>query len=512
MLTKGQKLKVQISSLAPGGEGVSKDYGKPIFINRVAPGDQVEIELFDVRKDFARGHVVAIINPSNERTTPACKLFRVCGGCQWQHITYASQLKAKEDIVRQAIKHIGGINPDLIKPVIEAEQVLFYRNKAQFPVRHPKGKSRILAGYFKQDSHELVNIKHCPVQPELMDRILQTVKSSCESNQINAYDEVKHKGLLRHINIRLSVSKREALVILVVNEHEFIQRQDAVQGRSSPTGVAYEQPLRTKLNLIAGEIMRHIPEVVGVSVNFNPDSSNKILGNTTECLAGKSFIEEVLKSTRCDLPSELRAGISFRFSASSFFQVHSDQAVKLLEVIFDSARFREAEPFGQKKLFIVDAYAGVGAIALWLSPLAHKVVAIEESPDAVADGRFNVESNSALPGNVEFRLGQVESVLSDMVSSKEKPDILVLDPPRKGASPEALSTILKLAPEKIIYVSCNPATLARDLKILEKSGLGGTEQSQQECYRHGYKTIQIQPVDLFPQTYHVESVAVLEKM
>lgn len=511
MLFKGQNLKVRISSLVPGGEGISKDYGKPIFINRVAPGDEVQIELFDVRKDFAKGRVLTVITPSEERATPPCKLFKACGGCQWQHLTYSAQVKAKENIVRQAVAHIGGIDPALIKPVIQAEQILHYRNKAQFPVRHPKGSNRILAGYFQQDSHELVNIKHCPVQPELMDLILQTVKSACEHNQITAYDEANHRGLLRHINIRLAPSTGEALVVLVINKNGWTQSKEDSKHGSHPTSTAYQQTLRTKLGLIAKEIMADIPEVKGVLVNFNPHKSNRILGETTECLAGKSFIEEVLKTTRCDLPSELRAGIHFRLSASSFFQVHSDQTVKLLEVIFDSAIPNRKEICGKEKLFIVDAYAGVGAIALWLSPLAQKVVAIEESPTAVADGTFNVESNSALRNNVEFRLGQVESLLSAMVSSNERPDLLVLDPPRKGANPEALSAVLKLAPAKIIYVSCNPATLARDLKILENRGLAETNQNQEECYRYGYKTIQIQPVDLFPQTYHIESVVVLEK-
>lgn len=491
-LSKGQRHTVTIESLAPGGEGVAKSLGPPVFINRVAPGDVVEIELFDVRKDFAKAKVHRLITPSKHRNEPPCPVFKVCGGCQWQHLSYDYQLTAKEDIVKQALKHIGKLDSEIVKPIIGAQHPLNYRNKAQFPVKHPHGSDRILAGYYRQDSHELVNIKHCPVQPEPMDHLLDLVKNICEEHGISAYDERSHKGLLRHINIRHSFAHNKLLLTLVLNASA--SSADDFQNLK-----CYDQVVGA-----AQALKDAIPDLIGISINLNNQRGNKILGDLTFAIEGSDRIQEILRTEQADFPEKLREGLKFDLSSSSFFQVNTEQAVKLLE-----QAYLPISQMNRKDLRIIDAYAGVGAISLWLSPLASKVIAIEEHPAAVNDGRQNAKLNEI--ENVEFREGKVEDVLIELRNEQAHIDVIVVDPPRKGMSPEVVESLLWAEPELIVYVSCNPATLARDLKLLEE-GLTKTTESEDKQVFVGYKTKQVQPVDLFPQTFHVESVSILERL
>ncbi|HEY9778140.1 MAG TPA: 23S rRNA (uracil(1939)-C(5))-methyltransferase RlmD [Planktothrix sp.] len=488
-LMRGQRVTVRIAELTPTGSGVSKELGMPVFIDMVAPGDLAEVELFDVRKDFARGKLVNLLEPSPERAEPPCPLFKVCGGCQWQHLSYEAQLHAKTGIVRQAVQHMGGLDPALVRDTLAA-QPLHYRNKVQFPVRNPQNSQRILAGYFKKDSHELVNVKFCPIQPEVLDRMLAVSKEVLERHKIWAYDEGTGKGTLRHINARTSFDSGEVLVTLVIN-----------MGADSRDEFN-RSPLGKRLTEAADEIMAEEPSIVGVCVNLNTQAGNRILGDQTYLLAGKSSIEECLKSSRDDYPEKLRQGLKFPLSSTSFFQVNSTQAVTLLEVVFDQAR---ELLHGVDQPLIVDAFSGVGAIAFWLSPLAKEIVAIEEHVLAVEDGRRTAQNNKI--DNVRFVPGTVESVLPDLLSQGRRPHLIVVDPPRKGLSPTVVQALLESG-SNIIYVSCNPSTLARDLKILT----GGCGPDQSNGATIGYKTRQIQPVDLFPQTYHVETVTTLERL
>ncbi len=247
-----------------------------------------------------------------------------------------------------------------------------------------------------------------------------------------------------------------------------------------------------------------IPDLIGISINLNNQRGNKILGDLTFALEGSDRIQEILRTEEADFPEKLREGLKFDLSSSSFFQVNTEQAVKLLE-----QAYLPISQMNRKDLRIIDAYAGVGAISLWLSPLASKVIAIEEHPAAVNDGRQNAKLNEI--ENVEFREGKVEDVLIELRNEQAHIDVIVVDPPRKGMSPEVVESLLWAEPELIVYVSCNPATLARDLKLLEE-GLTKTTESEDKQVFVGYKTKQVQPVDLFPQTFHVESVSILERL
>jgi 23S rRNA (uracil1939-C5)-methyltransferase len=478
-LRKGQLLTVSIQSLAAGGEGVSRDCGMPIFVNRTAPGDAVEVRLFDVRKDFARAEVVSVLAPSPVRAEPPCKIFKICGGCQWQHIGYADQLEAKADIVRQAIKHIGRLDPQLVKPTIAAEQPLFYRNKVQFPVGVVPSTGRILAGYYKQNSHELVNIKHCPVQPEPLDRALGITKECLEREQLSAYDESTHTGLIRHIAQRYSFSGDQVLVTIIINA-------------KSPLPTALEQ----KLKRVANSLMSSMPEVIGVCLNFNSSKGNRILGDVTHCLAGEQFILEKLRSHLPNAPEQLKKGLDFRLSSTSFFQVNSIQAEVLLDQVLlavTGTTSDDGQELNIKVPYLIDAYAGVGTMASWLASVADRILAIEEMGSSVIDGKINLALNGLT--NVEFVQSKVEVEAPKLVAAGITADVVVVDPPRKGIDPLGLEALVKLAAKRIVYVSCNPATLARDLRLLQD---------------RGYVTRRIQPIDMFPQTFHIECVSVLE--
>ena len=474
-LSKNQKLISRIESIAAGGQGVCKHEGLPIFVDRGVPGDLAELELYDVRKDFAHAKILRVVEPSEMRRESPCKLFKVCGGCQWQHIKYDGQLELKTDIVRQVIQRIAGLDPSVVRPAMAAENSLYYRNKVQFPVSQPLNSSRILAGYFKEGSHELVNIKHCPVQPAMLDEMLERAKDAAELANLTAYDEKTHIGLIRHFFFRHSAFFDNALLTVVLNAR--VDQMPQLQGR---------------LKVFAREMERD--ELVGICVNFNPIRGNRILGDKTVCLSGQDFIVEKLQSTHANAPDLLKSGLEFKLSPASFFQVNSAQAVALMDLVLDAVLLQSANLEGGKVPLIVDAYAGVATIAQWVAPLAQKVIAIEEIHAAVEDAKEILLLNKL--DNVEMLEGSVELIFPQMLAEGAKPDIVILDPPRKGVDKSALEAVSAMSPEMIVYVSCNPATLARDLKIL--ADLNYTTQS-------------VQPVDLFPQTYHVESVSILRR-
>lgn len=472
-LYKRQKLVVDIESIAPGGEGVSKDQGIPIFISRSVPGDRLEVEIYDIRKTVAFAKPTSILAASANRCEPPCKLFKVCGGCQWQHISYEAQLQYKTEIVKQALKHIGKFSDAPVRNTIASATPFHYRNKVQYPVSHPANSARILAGYYREGSHELVNIKHCPIQPLLIDTVIAKLKELLEAASIKAYDEKTQSGLLRHIVCRISQASNQVLVALVVNA-----------GREQAGN------LQQSFLPIATGLMKTIPEVAGVCLNFNPHAGNRIMTMDSLCLQGSDHIEEILYSHLEGAPAILQAGLKFKLSPTSFFQVNSLQAESLLDLVLEQALAATPQP-----QLIIDAYAGVGTIAFWLAATAQKVIALEEAPSAVQDGRQNLLLNGI--GNVEMQEGTVETLLPELLAKNLQPDILVLDPPRKGVSPEAMASFLKLNSHRIIYVSCNPASLGRDLRLLVE---------------HGYKLTSVQPIDMFPQTYHVESVSLLERV
>jgi len=502
MLHKGKQIELKIESLAPGGEGVSKDVSVPVFINKAAPGDKLLVEIYDYRRTFAKGQLVKVIEPSEDRIEAPCKLFKVCGGCQWMHLNYDAQLKWKRAIIEQSLHHIGGhemgdLLTPLLLPTVPSNKQLGYRNKVQLPVRNPHDSKRLLAGYFETNSHNLVNIKHCPIQPSLLDDILAEIKTIAETHSIVAYDEKSGKGFLRHIQMRISEAKDEVLVTFVVN--------------------CNEKNMPLFMPTFADELMEKFSQIKGVCVNYNEAKGNRILGEQTACLAGQPFIEEILRTQKPDFPEILKEGLKFQLSPASFFQVNTEQALTLLELVAQEVKtFLEATP--NKNITLLDAYAGVGTIALWLAPFVSNVIAIESNIQAVKDGQTNQALNKI--SNVQFELAKVEDYLPTLLKNETSVQAIILDPPRQGLAPEVIETIIKLQPELIIYISCNPVTLARDLRLILSTSLVSLtspdaidSEKKNDCIKldSGYKVEKIVPVDLFPQTYHIESITVMKK-
>ena len=444
---------IYIESLAYEGEGVGHLGGKAVFVADSVPGDLLKIEITTQKKGFARGKIVEIIKPSELRIKPACALAKICGGCQWQHVDYNEQLRAKKKIVEDNFKRISNLDIS-VKEVIPSDCNLEYRCKVQYPVGQTKVSKRILAGYYEKGTHEIVNIKHCPVQPEIIDRITESIRKGAKELTLTAYNEKTKKGLLRHLVFRYSLSSKELLLIIVLNSNK----------------------IPHEIFELAKRIKEEFREITGILTNFNTSHTNIILGAETELVIGRDYIKEILESKK------------FKISAGSFFQVNPATAVKMFNTVRNIIEEKVKNPD------VLDVYAGVGTFAIWLKDIAKNITMIEEFPNAIRDARENIESNNAQ--NISIIEGNADSALQDLITNKAEFDVAILDPPRKGCSEIVLDAATRLTKKYIIYVSCNPSTLARDMQIF---------------YEKGFIPEFIQPVDMFCHTYHVESIAVLRK-
>lgn len=392
---------------------------------------------------------------------PRCPYFGTCGGCQLQHLAYDEQLILKLGMVKESLEKQGLAGID-VKPVLGMTDPWFYRNKMQFPIREQN--NRLQMGYFRAKTHEVVNIKECYIQDPFLTEIAQIARKIFEERDLSAYDEKTGKGLLRHFIGRSGFRTNEILLGIVVN------------GKGLPSGFTVADEIKKQERLMHRLATRHDdypeltkkPRIVGIVQNVNTNRGNMILGQHNTKLFGSSFMREKLGK------------YSFRVHLSSFFQVNPIQAEK----IYDLVR-RYADLAGTE--VVVDAYAGIGTIAFWLAGKAGSVIGIEEREEAVKDANENIRLNSLV--NITMKAGLIEKVFPKVA------DVVILDPPRGGCSDKALGSVIKSGARKIIYVSCNPETLARDLKTL--SAL--------------YKVELIQPVDMFPQTSHIEAVAKLSR-
>lgn len=449
-----ETLVVEIEKLSNLGYGIAKLDGYVIFVEGACPGDKVKIKLGKKNKNFANAKILEIVKPSEHRINPICPMQKVCGACQLQFIDYDYQLELKKQIVEDAMHSIYG-HPVEIKNVIPSPKIKEYRHKIQYPISETKDSKRILAGYYKPASHELINIKYCPIQPSYCDSIIEFIRKSAQECGISGYNEKKHSGDLRHVLIRTSAYNGKNLVILVVNSTKEFE----------------------KLRVLAQKIYTELENIAGVGVNFNSQKTNLILGKETKILFGNSFIEEKLTNK------------IFKVGAETFFQINPFTANNIFEYIKEYISKNFQTPL------ILDAYAGISTFGICLSDVAKKVVTVEEVK-ASTDLASKIIKENAIK-NVEIHNMDAGKFFEKELNTKGRTfDVTVLDPPRKGCSQESLDYAYKLTKNKIIYVSCNPATLARDLKYLTEKG----------C-----KVEFIQPFDMFPHTYHVESVAIISK-
>ncbi|WP_096187053.1 23S rRNA (uracil(1939)-C(5))-methyltransferase RlmD [Evansella halocellulosilytica] len=443
---KNQLIEVTFEDLTHDGAGVAKISGYPLFVPRALPGETGKIKVVKTKKNFGYGRLLEITEESQDRAEPPCPIFERCGGCQLQHLSYEGQLKQKEKYVREVLARIGGLTQVKVHPTIGMDEPWRYRNKAQVPVGEDRGK--IIAGFYAERSHRIVDMPSCAIQHELNDDVVQVVKKIAKKYGIRGYDDEKHKGTLRHIVSRHGKTTDELMVVLVTKGKE----------------------LPNKKNIIE-DIRNELPNVKSIVQNMNPKRTNVIFGDKTEVLWGTEVIHDYI------------GNIKFAISARSFYQVNPVQTKVLYEKALEYADLSGSET-------VIDAYCGIGTISLFLAKQAKKVLGVEIVPEAISDAKKNAKLNGI--ENVDFAVGEAEKVMPWWYAQGVRPEVVVVDPPRKGCDESLLETMVNMNPERIVYVSCNPSTLARDLKYLQANG---------------YETKEVQPVDMFPQTNHVECVS-----
>ena len=440
---------VNIEKITNLGAGIAKIDGCVVFIENSCPKDKLKIKITKVNKSFSKGEIIEIIEPSEYRTTPFCPMYKVCGSCQLQFIDYNYQLIIKKAITKDTIKSISGLDIPIFD-TISSPETKNYRRKIQYPISQTKNSKRILAGYYKPKSHEIVNIKYCPIQPEICDKVIEFIRKHAVDYGIQGFEEKEHRGELRHVVIRNSAYTNKNLVVLVANATKNFNR----------------------LNNFAKAIYNEFEDVSGVCVNYNSKKTNVILGAKTECIAGCDYIEEKILDK------------VFRIGANTFFQINPKSAENIFRYVKNYISDNMNNPV------VLDAYAGISSFGICVSDVCKQVVSVEENKDSCDLAKIVAKDNNI--NNIE-----INNMDAGKFFAKEKRnfDAIILDPPRKGCTEQSLDEAYRLSKDTIIYVSCNPATLARDLKYLNQKG----------CIIES-----IQPFDMFCHTYHIENVAIIK--
>ena len=439
---KGRTYELQIDRLGTSGEGVGRYENFTVFVPNALPGETVSVIIEEVKNSYARGRIKQILHESVDRAAPRCELYEECGGCQLQHLSYEAQLRAKRAQVVDALIHIGKLPQIPVMETLRAEEPWNYRNKMQFPIGRNSGQ--IVIGCFAQGSHRIINTENCHIQRAENNDLANTAREIAEQLHIPVYNEDTHKGVLRHIVGRVGRSN-DLMAVIVTATKQLPRAKDFVC------------------------MMRErLPNLVSVHQNIQTYRNNVIMGRDTQLLWGRPTIIDSL------------GRLNFHISPRSFFQVNTRQAERLYEQALAYADLHGTET-------VIDAYCGTGTITLFLAQKARKVYGIEIVQPAILDARKNARDNHVK--NAEFIVGDATAVMPALYKQGIRPDVVVVDPPRAGCTETVLRTFANMKPQRIVYVSCNPATLARDLAILKELG---------------YLAQEVQPVDLFPQTSHVE--------
>lgn len=446
----GKTYDINITGLGHSGEGVGRYQDFTIFVPNALPGETVSAVITTVKKNYATGRLKAVQTSSPHRITPDCGIYQECGGCQLQHLSYQEQLNVKRQQVVDAITRIGKLPDVIVHPTIGAENPWYYRNKMQFPIGRKKGK--VVIGCFSQGSHDIVDTDNCLIQHPTNNDIVRAVRDAVDELGIAAYEEQTGQGVLRHVLGRVGSATGEIMIVLVTATDRLPQRDALIE-----------------------RLQAKIPGLVSIIQNVNTKRTNVIMGDKTITLWGQDTITDKLGE------------FTFAISARSFFQVNTAQA----EVLYNQA-VKYAKLTGTET--VIDAYCGTGTITLFLARHAAKVYGIEIVKPAILDAQQNAANNKI--HNAEFIVGDAVDIMPELFQQGIRPDVIVVDPPRAGCEQKVLETFVKMEPKRIVYVSCNPASLARDLAALQ--GLG-------------YITKEIQPVDMFSQTFHVECVALIER-
>lgn len=453
-IKKNDCYEVTIEDMTVAGEGVGKVEGYPFFVKDTVVGDRVKILAIKVKKNYGYGKVLEVLSPSKDRVEPRCSVATSCGGCIFQHIFYEKQLELKQNHVKNCLEKIGGLQniEQLMEPIIGMEEPYFYRNKAQFPIGTNKN-GELVAGFYARRTHSIIHHLECQIQHSVNETILKMVLSFMKKYQVPAYDEVTHTGLVRHVLTRVGFVTNEIMVCLVVNGKKIPHMEELVKSLCT------------------------LPNMTSIVLCENTEKTNKILGEKIHSIWGQDYIEDYI------------GDVKYQISALSFFQVNPIQTKVLYETALEYTGLTGEET-------VWDLYCGIGTISLFLAQRAKQVYGVEIVPEAIEDARRNAKINGL--ENVTFFVGKAEEVLPEQYEQNQiYADVIVVDPPRKGCDEKCLETIVKMQPQKVVYVSCDPATLARDLKYLTGEG---------------YEVRKVQAVDQFCHSGHVETVACLQRV
>lgn len=448
---KNDMVTVTIEDMGKDGEGIGKVEGFTLFIKDAVIGDVVEAKLMKVKKNYGYARLMNLVTPSPYRVEPKCPVYRQCGGCQIQALDYQEQLKFKERKVRDNLERIGGFKEIPMEPIMGMEEPYHYRNKAQFPIGTDKN-GEIITGFYAGRTHDIIPNTRCYLGVDVNEEILNIVLNFMKTYHISAYDETNGKGLVRHVLIRTGFTSKEIMVCVVMN------------GKKLP----HSEKLVEELVKIEG--------MTSITLNVNTKKTNVILGDEIILLWGETYIQDNI------------GDIVYQISPLSFYQVNPVQTKKLYETALEYADLKGEET-------VWDLYCGIGTISLFLAQKAKQVYGVEIVPQAIEDAKRNAKLNGI--ENAEFYVGKAEEVLPELYDKEGiYADVIVVDPPRKGCDEKCLETIVKMAPKRVVYVSCDSATLARDLKYLGE---------------RGYEVRRVRACDMFPMTGHVETVVLLQR-
>lgn len=451
MIKKNDVYELEITGMTHEGMGVGRKDGFAVFVQGAVEGEKVRAKVIKVLKSYAVARIEELIEKSPERKEPFCPVYKRCGGCSLQHMSYKKTLEFKKQVVIDNLTRIGGlVCNDLVHDVIGMDEPFHYRNKAQYPVG--LGKNGPVAGFFARRSHEIVDAKSCGIQDPISDKIKTIVLDYIRDFNIPVYDETTGEGLIRHVVTKTGFHTGEVMVIIVAARRQIPHTEQ-----------------------LTGRLRADIPGLRSVILNVNTKSGNAVLGKENITLFGRDTIEDRLEN------------LIFEISPLSFYQVNPVQT----EVLYDKA-IEYADLKGNETVF--DLYCGIGTISLFVARKAKRVIGVEVVPEAAEAAKRNAMRNRL--GNAEFYAGKAEEVVPELYAKGIKADAFFVDPPRKGCDEALLKTLADMAPGRIVYVSCNPSTLARDLKYL--SG-------------RGFEVKQVQPVDMFPWTEHVESCVLITR-
>lgn len=448
-MKKNDMVTVTIEDIGTNGEGIGKADGYTLFIKDAVIGDTAEVKVTKAKKNYGYARLMNILTPSPYRIQPVCKVARQCGGCQIQQLCYEKQLEFKQNKVKGNLERIGGVENLQMEPVKGMADPYHYRNKAQFPIGTDK-EGNIITGFYAGRTHQIIPNTDCALGAEVNENILQIVLDFMNKNKVSAYNEETQKGLVRHVLIRYGKKTGEIMVCLVINGDKIPKSQELVDN------------------------LREISGMTSITISINRENTNVIMGKDVRVLWGQGYITDYI------------GNVKYQISPLSFYQVNPEQTEVLYSLALEFADLKGEET-------VWDLYCGIGTISLFLAQKAKQVYGVEIVPQAIEDARHNAEINGIK--NAEFYVGKAEEVLPEKYKNEQiRADVIVVDPPRKGCEESVLDTMVEMKPDRIVYVSCDSATLARDVKYLGE---------------RGYEVVKVQVVDQFPHTVHVECVVLL---